>query len=134
MIDTSVLVAGLVQQHEQHGVARPAVAAAARGAVPGIVLAETWSVLRRSPFDLSAEVVAAALVPWRGEDRVLATPASLYLRALEDGPSLQLGGNVHDYLVLLTCGLHGTGLATLDRRQAALADHVEGLPVELLLE
>ncbi len=133
MIDTSVLVAGLVQRHEFHDVARPAVTAAARGALPGIVVAEAWSVLRRFPFELSADVVAAALEPWRGEDRVLATPTSLYLRALQDGPLLQLGGNVHDYLVLLTCGLHGTGFATLDRRQAALASQVDGLDVDLLL-
>lgn len=133
MIDTSVLVAGLVQQHQWHDLARPAVAAAARAAVPGIVLAEAWSVLRRSPFELSAEVVAAALAPWREEDRVLATPASLYLRALRDGPALELGGNVHDYLVLLTCALHGTELVTLDRRQAALATHVDDLEVDVLL-
>ena len=47
VIDTSVMVAGLVTNHEFHELARPYLATAARGQVPGIVLAETWAALRR---------------------------------------------------------------------------------------
>ena len=52
MIDTSVMVARLVTNHEFHALARPHVAEAARGRVPGIVLAETWAALRRAPWNL----------------------------------------------------------------------------------
>lgn len=134
MIDTSVLVAGLVAQHEHHALARRAVLEAADHALPGIVLAEAWSVLRRHPFELSPDVVASALGPWTEGGRVLATPAQLYVAALRAGPDLHLGGNVHDYLVLLTCRHHSVRLSTLDRRQARLAADVDGLVVRLLLE
>jgi predicted nucleic acid-binding protein len=134
VIDTSVLVAGLVAQHEHHEVARPAVLEAADGALPGVVLAEAWSVLRRRPFELGAAAVSSALAPWTDPERVLVTPAELYVMALRDGPKLHLGGNVHDYLILLTCQHHGVGLATLDARQARLADHVAGLSVQHLLD
>lgn len=134
MIDTSVLVAGLVEQHEHHALARPAVVEAAERALPGLVLAEAWSVLRRHPFELSAEVVAAALAPWTQPQRVLATPPELYVAALRAGPALHLGGNVHDYLILLTCRQHGVRLSTLDRRQARLAGDVDDLEVRLLLD
>lgn len=134
MIDTSVLVAGLVEQHEHHARARSAVVEAAEQALPGVVLAEAWSVLRRPPFELAADVVAAALAPWAQPDRVLVTPPELYVAALRAGPGLQLGGNVHDYLILLTCRQHGVRLSTLDRRQARLAVDVDGLEVRLLLD
>jgi predicted nucleic acid-binding protein len=134
VIDTSVLIAGLVEQHEHHAVARPAVLEAAEGAVPGVVIAEAWSVLRRRPFELSAKVVAAALAPWTQPQRVLGTPPELYVAALRAGPALHLGGNVHDYLVLLTCRQHGVRLSTLDRRQARLAVDVDDLDVDLLLD
>jgi predicted nucleic acid-binding protein len=49
VIDTSVLVAGLVSSHEFHDLARPAVVEAHREPLPGIVLAESWAVLRRAP-------------------------------------------------------------------------------------
>lgn len=134
MIDTSVLVAGLVEQHEHHDLARPAVRQAADQPLPGIVLAEAWSVLRRHPFELAAEVVAVALGPWTEKRRVLATPPELYVAALRAGPALHLGGNVHDYLIVLTCRQHDVGLLTLDRRQARLGAEVDGLDVRLLQE
>ena len=135
MIDTSVLVAGLVQQHEHHDVARKAMHGAVTHPIPGIVLAETWSVLRRRPFELSPSVVATALAPWSDPDLVLATPATAYVHALETGESLRLGGNVHDFLVLLTCRAHGIPeVSTLDRRQASLAKHLDDLSVRVLLD
>jgi predicted nucleic acid-binding protein len=63
VIDASVLVAGLVTNHEFHALARPHVAAAARGRVPGIVLAETWAALRRAPWNLDARTVETTLPP-----------------------------------------------------------------------
>lgn len=133
MIDTSVMVAGLVTNHEFHATARPHVAAAARGQVAGIVLAETWAALRRAPWNLDARTVETALAPWRDEDRIVATPTSAYAEVLRTGRSLNLGGNVHDLLIALTCRAHGLPLVTLDRRQSTLAAGLAGLDSTLLL-
>jgi predicted nucleic acid-binding protein len=133
VIDTSVMVAGLVTNHEFHTLARPHVAAAARGRVPGLVLAETWAALRRSPWNLDARTVEAALAPWADEARILVTPASAYLEVLRTGRSLHLGGNVHDLLIALTCRHHDLPLVTLDRRQSVLAAELAGLEPTLLL-
>jgi predicted nucleic acid-binding protein len=133
MIDTSVLVAGLTQDHEFHSLARPLVVAAAQAHVPGIVLAEAWAVLRRTPWNLDAAAVQRALSPWTAEERIIQTPASAYVAALRRGRSLNLGGNVHDLLIAYTCASAGLPLTTLDRRQAALARTVPSLAVNLLL-
>ncbi len=133
MIDTSIMVAGLITNHEFHALARPHVAAAARGQVPGIVLAETWASLRRAPWNLDARTVEATLAPWCDQGRILATPASAYVEVLRTGRSLNLGGNVHDLLIALTCRDHGLPLVTLDRRQSTLAAQLAGLDATLLL-
>lgn len=133
MIDTSVLVAGLVSSHEFHDLARPALVAARDQPVPGIVLAEAWAVLRRAPFSLSAAVVASALRPWASTSQIVTTPASAYTHVLREGRSLNLGGNVHDLLIALTCADRAQPLITLDRRQAMLASTLPGLEVRWLL-
>ena len=133
MIDTSVMVAGLVTNHEFHALARPHVAAAARGQVPGIVLTETWAALRRAPWNLDTRTVEATLAPWCDEDRIAVTPTSAYLEILRTGRSLNLGGNVHDLLIALTCRDHDLPLVTLDRRQSTLAADLAGLDTTLLL-
>jgi predicted nucleic acid-binding protein len=133
VIDTSVLVAGLITNHEFHAIARPHVATAARGQVPGIVLAETWAALRRAPWNLDARTVETTLAPWSEEGRIVATPASAYAEVLRTGRSLNLGGNIHDLLIALTCRDHGLPLFTLDRRQATLATGLAGLDSTLLL-
>ncbi|MCC6238078.1 MAG: PIN domain-containing protein [Dehalococcoidia bacterium] len=133
MIDTSVLVAGLTQNHEFHALARPSVLAAASGRIPGIVLAETWAVLRRAPWNLDPATVEQALSPWIAEDRIVATPAGVYVAALRQGRALNLGGNIHDLLIAYTCASADLALATLDRRQATLARMLPDLTVTLLL-
>lgn len=133
MIDTSVMVAGLVTNHEFHAVARPHVAAAARGQVPGIVLAETWAALRRAPWNLDARTVETTLAPWSDEDRIVATPTSAYAEVLRTGRSRNIGGNVHDLLIALTCRAHGLPLVTLDRRQSTLAAGLADLDSTFLL-
>ena len=102
MIDTSVMVAGLVRNHEFHSVARSYVVEAARRQVPGIVVAETWAVLRRTPWNLDAATVAETLAPWAADRRIATTPASAYVEALRTGRSMNLGGNVHGLLIALT--------------------------------
>ena len=133
MIDTSVMVAGLVTNHQFHSIARPHVVAAADGQVPGIVLAETWAALRRAPWNLDAGTVETALSLWADSDRIVSTPGSAYEEVLRTGRKLNLGGNVHDLLIALTCRDHGLQLATLDRRQATLAADLIGLETRLLL-
>jgi predicted nucleic acid-binding protein len=133
VIDTSVMVAGLVTNHELHTIARPHVAATAHGQVPGVVLAETWAALRRAPWNLDARTVETALAPWGDEARIAATPTSVYAEVLRTGRSLNLGGNVHDLLIALTCREHGPPLVTLDRRQSTLAARLAGLDSTLLL-
>lgn len=133
MIDTSVMVAGLVTNHEFHTIARPHVAAAAHGQVPGIVLAETWAALRRAPWNLDARTVETALAPWCDQKHIAATPPTAYVEILRTGRSLNVGGNVHDLLIAMTCRDHGLPLVTLDRRQSTLAARLAGLDSTLLL-
>lgn len=133
MIDTSVLVAGLVTNHEFHALARPHVVEATRHQVPGIVVAETWAALRRAPWHLDVATVEETLAPWASERRIAVTPVSAYVEVLRTGRSLNLGGNVHDLLIAMTCAEHGLALTTLDRRQAALGRTLPGLDVTLLL-
>jgi predicted nucleic acid-binding protein len=134
MIDTSVLIAGLVSSHEFHELARPPIIEAHDGPLPGIVLAESWAVLRRAPFNLDAAIVESALAPWASAARIVATPPAAYAHALREGRALNLGGNVHDLLIALTCADNGQRLTTLDRRQAMIARTVPGLEVRSLLE
>jgi predicted nucleic acid-binding protein len=49
-------------------------------------------------------------------------------------PHLNLGGNVHDLLIALTCADNGQRLTTLDRRRVTIARTVAGLEVRWLLE
>lgn len=133
MIDTSVMVAGLVANHEFHDLARPHVRQAGTSTVPGIVLAETWAALRRGPWHLGADVVERALEPWADPARIAVTPAAAYQHVLRSGRAVNLGGNVHDLLIALTCASAGLPLTTLDRRQAALAAAIPDLEVSLLV-
>lgn len=123
MLDTSVLVAGLTTNHEHHELARPHVVAARDSVIPGIVLAETFARLRGYPFNLPVATVTTLIEPWSAGARLLATPVDVYVEALDDAVRLNLGGNIHDLLIVLTCRRHGLGIVTLDRRQSALARH-----------
>ena len=132
MIDTSVLVAGLIPDHEFHVRARPHVVAAARGRIPGPVLAEAWSVLRRAPWNLGPDVVGALLAPWTDEARIVAPSSADFSAAVEDAARLGAGGGVHDLVIARTCATSRLGLVTLDRRQAAMARELDDLDVTLL--
>lgn len=119
MIDTSTMVAALLPQHEHHNVARPYLLSSVR--VPAIVLAETYSQLRRT-FGLSAEVAQEALAYWAfDENRIATLPARGYKQVFAQAAALGLGTNIHDALIAKTCAHHKMALATLDRRQHSLA-------------
>lgn len=118
MIDTSALIAALIEDHEHHGLTRPRLAAATR--VPAIVLAETFAQLRRT-FSQSAATAAAALRPWTTTTAVLPTTATALVATLNRAAELDLGGSVHDALVAQVCAEHAVPLITLDGRQHRLA-------------
>lgn len=119
MIDTSALVAALISEHEHHELARPHLAGITR--VPAIVLAETFSQLRRT-FGQSAAVSAGLLAPWWEDERkILPTSAAALSTVLGRARELDLGGNVHDALIAQVCHENQVGLATVDTRQHRLA-------------
>jgi predicted nucleic acid-binding protein len=133
VIDSSVLVAGLIESHEFNELAQPLVDSATESRLPGMVIAETWAVLRRAPWNFAAAAVQSVLEPWLDEEHVVATPASAYVAAIVDGRRLNIGGNINDFLIAYTCASAGLPLTTLDRRQAAIAREIPGLAVTLLL-
>jgi predicted nucleic acid-binding protein len=119
VIDTSALVAALVSDHEHHELARPHLAGIRR--VPAIVLAETFSQLRRT-FGQPADLSARLLAQWWGDgERVLPTTAAALSTVLSRASELELGGNVHDALIAQVCRESRLGLLTADARQHRLA-------------
>lgn len=119
MIDTSALIAALVEDHEHHSLARPYARAADR--VPAIVLAEAYAQLRRT-FRQPAAVAVSVLAPWSASpDRVLPTTPAATVAVLARAVELDLAGNVHDAVIAQVCLDHGCSLVTLDRRQHTLA-------------
>jgi predicted nucleic acid-binding protein len=119
VIDTSALVAALIQDHEHHDLARPHLRTA--DVVPAIVLAETYAQLRRT-FRQPAAVAASVLTPWStAAGRILATSGTATVAVLARAVELDLGGNIHDALIAQVCRHHGVPLVTLDRRQHTVA-------------
>lgn len=119
MIDTSALLAALVSDHEHHELARPHLAGVTR--VPAIVLAETFSQLRRTfgqPADLSARLLASW---WEDDRRIVPTSAAALSTVLGRAAELDLGGNIHDALIAQVCREHRLALLTADSRQHRLA-------------
>lgn len=118
MIDTSALVAALVRAHEHHVAARGRLAAETR--IPAIVMAETFSQLRRT-FGQTADVATRLLAPWTSTDHILPTSATAMASVLGQARELDMAGNVHDALIAQVCLEHDLPLVTLDRRQHRLA-------------
>ena len=119
MIDTSALLAALISDHDQHRLARPYLAEVT--AVPAIVLAESFSQLRRT-FSQSAHVGATLLAPWWDDpERILPTSAAAVSTVLGRAVELDLGGNIHDALIAQVCRENAVGLVTADARQHQLA-------------
>ena len=120
MIDTSAMVAALVEDHEHHAIARPHLRP--ETTVPAIVVAETFAQLRRT-FGQTATVASALLAPWTLDlERLLPTTSAAVMTVLARASELDLGGNVHDALIAQVCLEHGVDLVTLDRRQHLVAE------------
>jgi len=134
LVDTSVAVALVVADHEQH----LAIAAALEGrrlGLAGHAAFETFSVLTRlpPPNRRSASVVANLLASNFPATRFLSADGAARLFArLRDGNIA--GGAIYDALVGAAATEHGLMLASSDRRALetyrALAVQVEYLPLE----
>lgn len=119
MIDTSALVAALVSDHEHHELARPRLAPIDR--VPAIVVAETFSQLRRTfaqPAELSARLLARW---WTDAERIVPTSSVALGVVLSRAGELDLGGNIHDAMIAQVCLENGLTLLTADVRQHRIA-------------
>lgn len=120
-VDTNVLVAAHVVEHEHHDLAGEAAAIASH--VLGQVTVEAWSVLRRH-FRLSADVVSAILLAYVDDRQLVAPSVGAYEQVLRTGRSLSLAGNVHDAVIVQTVREAGLDLMTLDAGLHRLADGV----------
>ncbi|MCU0261630.1 MAG: PIN domain-containing protein [Ilumatobacteraceae bacterium] len=118
MMDTSALVAALVRTHEHHSRARAELPAAV--SLPVIVVAETYSILRRV-FGQSARVAAGLLAPWSHPDALIPTSPTVMATALGRAVELDLAGNIHDALIALACVESDVPIVTLDSRQHQIA-------------
>jgi predicted nucleic acid-binding protein len=118
-MDTSALVAALVANHEHHATARAHLRL--DGALPAIVLAETFAQLRRT-FSQPVGTAAALLRPWTADpSRVLPTTAAAVRDTFARATELDLGGSIHDALIAQVCIARDVPLVTLDGRQHRLA-------------
>lgn len=119
MIDTSVMLAALLAQHEFHDLARPHLHL--DRPVPAITLAETYAQLRRTAA-LRADDAIEAVRPWAFDAELIAAlPSAGHEWVFRQARSLDLAGNIHDALIAATCMRHDMPLATLDRRQHTIA-------------
>lgn len=121
VVDTNVLVAAHIREHEHHDAA--GLSAAGASHVLGQVTVEAWSVLRRH-FRLSADAVAAMLLAYIAERALVPPTEGAYQRVLRTGRSLALAGNVHDAVIVQTAADAGLHVSTLDAGLHRLADGV----------
>lgn len=119
MMDTSALVAALIEDHEHHALSRAHLSPDVR--LPATVVAEAFSQLRRT-FGQPAATAVAVLRPWAtAPKRILPTTASALSRVVSRAVELDLRGNIHDALIAQVCADHDVALVTLDGRQHRLA-------------
>lgn len=100
MMDTSALVASLVRGHEHHARARAELPAVV--SLPVIVVAETYSILRRA-FGQPARVATELLAPWSDPTALIPTSTDVMATVLARATELDLAGNIHDALIALAC-------------------------------
>ncbi len=115
-VDSSVVVAALVQWHEGHDAARQQ----AHGQfVPAHAYLESYAVLTRlpGPGRLSPRTARELLAAWFPPAHVIAPPADVMAEAVERMAAADVaGGAAYDALIALTAAAHGEELHTRDRR------------------
>jgi len=115
-VDTSVVVAALIQGHVHHDISRAVMARLPR--IPAHVAIECYSVLTRIPasYRLTASD-AATLVKDICRDPVLTLPPEHYRELLAElSVATITGGATYDALIAATARYAGATLLTLDRR------------------
>lgn len=118
-VDTSILVAATVRDHEYHTAATGPARVATH--VLGPVIAETWSVLRRA-YRLAAPTVAEIVARYVTSRKLVVPGVDAYRTVLDEGAALRLAGNVHDKIIVETCAQHALALTTSDSGMALLAE------------
>jgi predicted nucleic acid-binding protein len=115
-VDTSIVVAALVQWHEGHEAAREQ----AHGqVVPAHAYLESYAVLTRlpGPGPLDPRTARELLAAWFPPERVVPPPAEAMVGLVHRMAVSGIGGGAaYDALVALTAAAHGNELRTRDRR------------------
>ena len=116
LVDTSVAVALVVADHENHEATHQAIGARRLG-LAGHAAFETFSVLTRlpPPARRSPAVVAQLLAENFPASRFLSASSAQQL-LVDLAPTGVAGGSVYDALVAATAREHGLVLATSDQR------------------
>ncbi|MCC5946999.1 MAG: PIN domain-containing protein [Nitriliruptoraceae bacterium] len=120
-VDTNVLIAALVLEHDHHDLAIEAAADATH--VLGQVTVEAWSVLRRH-FRLPADLVATMLDDYRASRLMIAPSVGAYDRTLQWAPDGRFAGNIHDAVIVQTAAEAELRIVTLDVGLQRLASGV----------
>lgn len=115
-VDSSIVVAALVQWHEGHEAAREQ----AHGQlVPAHAYLESYAVLTRlpGPGRLAARTARELLAAWFPPAHVIPPPTDAIAGFVERMAASQVvGGASYDALIALTAAAHGQELRTRDRR------------------
>lgn len=130
-VDTSVVIAGLLLDHDQHELARPALASGPT--IPAHVALESYSVLTRLPLPGRVPPAAAARLLARAfAGRFVALSGEAQEVLLADLPGIGVAGRAtYDALVAATALEHGLTLQSLDRRAVATYKAI-GVEYELI--
>ncbi len=131
LVDTSVAVALVVEDHRHHRTTTDALGSRRLG-LAGHAAFETFSVLTRlpPPARRSPEVVARAMTTSFTGNRFLSVEGTAALLARVPAERIA-GGSVYDALVAATAVEHGLPLATRDRR-AESTYRALGVDVEMI--
>lgn len=113
-VDTSVIIASTIAEHEHHAPAHRAMTRATH--VPAACLAESWSVLTRA-FGLDPVTVGQVITALTksGRELLVATQDD-YAEVFRHGSAIGLRGDIHDALIWQACQRSEVDLVTLDRR------------------
>ncbi|MPY82565.1 MAG: PIN domain-containing protein [Actinophytocola sp.] len=113
-VDTSVIIASTIAEHEHHTAAHDAMVRATH--LPVACLAESWSVLTRA-FGLDPVTVGQVITALAKSDReLLAATHEDYTEVFRHGAAIGLRGDIHDALIWQACRRSDVDLVTLDRR------------------
>jgi len=117
-VDSSVVVAALVDWHPHHDVAVRALGRKPRAIAHALI--ESYSVLTRlpAPHRLAASLVGELLTHAFVEAPLTLEPAEYRLFLADSAAAGLSGGSIYDALIARTAARHGARLVTADERAA----------------